>query len=91
MKLNELIGNALKELESAKKYDEKRNYLVEEVTLEISVSSIKSVQSGFEFKIFNFGTDSTGNLEKENAHKIIVKLKPKKAAQPKYKVKKSSR
>lgn len=78
MKLNELIGNALKELELAKRYDEKRNYLVEEVTLEISVSSVKSVGGGFEFKIFNVGVDNDGKLEKENAHKITIKLKPKK-------------
>jgi len=78
MKLNELIGNALKELELAKRYDEKRNYLVDEVTLEISVSSVKSVQGGFEFKIFNIGTDTEGSLEKEKAHKITIKLKPKK-------------
>ena len=78
MKLNELIGNALKELELAKRYDEKRNYLVDEVTLEISVSSVKSVQGGFEFKSFNVGTDAEGSLEKEKAHKITIKLKPKK-------------
>lgn len=78
MKLNELIGNALKELELAKRFDEKRNYLVEEVTLEIAVSSVKSVQGGFEFKIFNVGTDVGGNFGKENAHKITIKLKPKK-------------
>jgi len=78
MKLNELIGNALKELELAKRYDEKKNYLVDEVTLEISVSSVKSVGGGFEFKIFNVGTDTEANLERENAHKITIKLKPKK-------------
>jgi hypothetical protein len=80
MKLNELIGNALKELELAKRYDEKRNYLVDEVTLEISVSSVKSVQGGFEFKIFNVGTDTEGSSGKEKAHKITIKLKPKKTA-----------
>lgn len=77
MKLNELIGNALKELELAKRYDEKRNYLVEEVILDISVSSVKSVQGGFEFKIFNIGSDIGGSFGKENAHKITIKLKPK--------------
>lgn len=80
MKLNQLIGNALKELELAKRYDEKKNYLVDEVTLEISVSSVKSVQGGFEFKIFNIGTETEGSLEKEKAHKITIKLKPKKTA-----------
>lgn len=78
MKLNELIGNALKELELAKRYDEKKNYLVDEVSLEISVSSVKSVAGGFEFKIFNIGSNGKGLLEKENVHKIIIKLKPKK-------------
>lgn len=78
MKLNELIGNALKELELAKRCDEKRNYLIDEVTLEISVSSVKSVHGGFEFKIFNIGGDAEGGSEKKNAHKITIKLKPKK-------------
>ena len=77
MKLNELIGNALKELELAKRYDEKKNYLIEEVTLEISVSSVNSVGGGFEFKIFNIGVEGEGKGEKENAHKITIKLKPK--------------
>lgn len=78
MKLNELIGNALKELELAKRFDEKKNYLVDEVTLEISVSSVKSIEGGFEFKILNVGVETDGGLEKENAHKITIKLKPKK-------------
>ena len=78
MKLNELIGNALKELELAKRFDEKKNYLVDEVTLEISVSSVKAVQGGFEFKIFNIGTGTEGSLENEKAHKITIKLKPRK-------------
>ncbi len=79
MKLNELIGNALKELELAKRYDEKRNYLVDDVTLEISVCSVNSVQGGFEFKIFNMGSEIEGESNKENAHKITIKLKPKKS------------
>ena len=90
MKLNELIGNALKELELAKRYDEKRNYVVDEVILEISVSSVKSVQGGFEFKIFNVGTDTEGSLENEKAHKITIKLKPKKTMPTKTTVKKTS-
>jgi hypothetical protein len=90
MKLNQLIGNALKELELAKRYDAKKNYLVDEVTLKISVSSVKSVQGGFEFKIFNIGTDTEGSLEKEKAHKITIKLKPKKTAVSAKKVKKTS-
>lgn len=77
MKLHELIGNSLKELEEAKKYDAKKNYLIDEVTLELSVNSIKSVNGGFEFKIFNIGSDLSSNIEKENAHKITIKLKPK--------------
>lgn len=79
MKLNELIGNALHELELAKKYDAKRNYLVDEVVLEISVSSVKSVDGGFEFKIFNVGADTNGSFERENAHKINIRLKPKRS------------
>lgn len=78
MKLNELIGNALKELELAKRYDEKRNYLVDEVTLEISISAVNTVNDGFDFKIFNLGVDNNDSLQKENAHKITIKLKPKK-------------
>lgn len=77
MKLHELIGSSLKELEEAKKYEAKKKYLIEEVTLELSVSSIKSVDGSFEFKIFNIGSDLSNNLEKENAHKITIKLKPK--------------
>ncbi len=91
MKLNELIGNALKELELAKRYDEKKNYLVDEVTLEISVSSVKSIGGGFEFKIFNVGVDGEGKGESENAHKITIKLKPKKTPLPRPTEKKSSR
>ncbi|HUM51992.1 MAG TPA: hypothetical protein PK431_09260 [Chitinophagales bacterium] len=91
MKLNELIGNALKELELAKRFDEKKNYLVDEVTLEISVSSVKSVEGGFEFKIFNVGVDADGSIEKENAHKITIKLKPKKTTTTNATEKKSSR
>jgi hypothetical protein len=45
----------------------------------ISVSSVKLVKSGFEFKIFNVGTETEGSLEKERAHKITLKLKPKKS------------
>jgi hypothetical protein len=77
MKLNDLIGNALKELELAKKYEAKKNYLVEEVSLEISVSTVKSVEGGLEFKIFNIGSDTKGSSKKERAHKITIKLKPK--------------
>jgi len=77
MKLHELIGNALKELETAKRYEEKRNYLIDEVTLEISVTSVKTVGGGFEFKVFNVGVDGDASGERENAHKITVKLKPK--------------
>jgi hypothetical protein len=90
MKLNELIGNALKELELAKHYSEKKKYLVDEVTLEISVSSVKSVHGSFEFKIFNVGTDTKGSLENEKAHKITIKLKPRKTARPAIKGKKNS-
>lgn len=77
MKLHELIGNSLNELEQAKKYDAKKKYLVEEVVLELSVSAIESIDGSFDFKIFNIGTKTTNQQEKENAHKITIKLKPK--------------
>lgn len=75
--LNNLIKNVLKELELAKGIDEKKNYLIDEVILEISVSSVSSDKGGFEFKILNIGADTSSILEKENAHKITIKLKPK--------------
>lgn len=78
MKLNDLIGNTLNELDKAKKYDSKRNYLVDEVILELSVSSVKSVDGSFEFKIFGVGSETNGQIENESAHKITLKLKPKK-------------
>jgi hypothetical protein len=82
MKLHELIGSSLKELEQAKQYDEKKNYLIDEVTLELSISSVESTNGGFEFKIFNIGSDLASKLEKENAHKITIKLKPKNNRNP---------
>ena len=79
MKLHELIGNSLQELELAKQYNAKKRYLIDEVVLELSVTSIKSTNGGFEFKIFNIGTKAEAQLEKENTHKITIKLKPKNA------------
>jgi hypothetical protein len=52
--------------------------LVDEVILELSISFVKSVDGSFEFKIFGIGTETTGQIENESAHKITLKLKPKK-------------
>ena len=78
MKLNELIGKALNELEEAKRHDTKKNYLVEEVILEIAVSTIENNRGGFDFKIFNIGATAEKSNAEDNAHKITIKLKPKK-------------
>ena len=52
--------------------------MVDEVILELSISFVKSVDGSFEFKIFGIGTETTGQIENESAHKITLKLKPKK-------------
>jgi hypothetical protein len=52
--------------------------LVDEVILELSISFVKSVDGSFEFKFFGIGTETTGQIENESAHKITLKLKPKK-------------
>ncbi len=77
MRIKELVEATLKELDRVNQVEEKKKYLVDEVTLEISVSSIEKERGGLSFKILNVGAD--GNIENENekAHKIIIKLKPK--------------
>jgi hypothetical protein len=72
--LSELIGNVLEELELTRNnYENKKNYLVEDITLEINVKKITSGKAGVRIVIANVG----GELKEENSHKIIVKLKPK--------------
>ena len=78
MKLNELIGNTLKELEEAKKHEAKKRYLIDEVELELSVQSVTTASGGVELQIFNVGPSANAGLERQNAHKITIKLKPKK-------------
>jgi hypothetical protein len=73
--LSELIGQVLEELDlTRERYENKRNYLVEDITLEINVKKITSGKAGVKIVIANVG----GELTDENSHKIIVKLKPKK-------------
>lgn len=76
MKLNELISHALHELDIAKGDPRKANYLVDEVTLEIHVTSVEARNRGLEVKIFNVGGGGKNSNKEENAHKIIIKLKP---------------
>jgi len=78
MKLNELIGNTLKELEEAKKHEAKKRYLIDEVELELSVQSVTTASGGVELQIFNVRPSANAGLERQNAHKITIKLKPKK-------------
>lgn len=80
MELNELIGNVLKELQKAKRHEEKKNYLVDEVTLEIAVSSIAKGKGGLDLTLWGAGVKLEGGGERENGHKIIIKLKPKSGA-----------
>ena len=77
MELNEIIGTAIEEIKkSRERFGEKRNYLVDELTIELSVSSIKQGDGKIKFEIFNFSAEAGGNVQKENAHKITIKLKP---------------
>ena len=82
MELNELIGNVLKELEKAKRHEEKKNYLLDEVTLEIAVSSIANGKGGLDLTLWGGGVKLEGGGEHENGHKIIIKLKPKSVGKP---------
>ena len=70
--LSELIGKTLSELEKSKGYPGKDKYLIDEVIMEVSVSSISSERTGLDLKIFNYGEKEGG----KNIHKVIVKLKP---------------
>jgi hypothetical protein len=71
--LENLIGTTLDELEKVKGNPNKQRYLIEEVVMELSVSSIETNRTGLNFKIINYGEKKEG----ENTHKITVKLKPK--------------
>lgn len=74
MELNELIGYALGEIEAAKnKYEQKANYLIDEVNLEINVSKFESINGGLKIVVFNAG----GEANSSQTHKVNIKLKPK--------------
>jgi hypothetical protein len=72
--LSNLIGNVLEELEQTRQnYEDKRKYLVEDITLEINVKKITTGRAGVRIVIANLD----GEHGQENSHKITVKLKPK--------------
>ena len=78
MELNELIGKALDEIVKSREHANKKNYLVDEINLEILVSSIKSGEGGIKIQVLSVvDLGVNGNLQKENTHKINIKLKPK--------------
>ena len=73
MELNELIAKTLRELEKTRKrHPEKSKYLVEEINLEINISSIETTDGKLSLMIFNGGM--TGSTQQ--SHKISLKLKP---------------
>jgi hypothetical protein len=72
--LSELIGFVLTDLEHTRSnYQDKRNYMVEDITFEIYVKKIVHGRAGIRIVIANIG----GEIEKERSHKITVKLKAK--------------
>ncbi|MEI6348161.1 MAG: trypco2 family protein [Bacteroidota bacterium] len=74
MELNELIGYTLEEIETARSkfYENKKNYKIDEVNLEINVSEFEKVGGGIKVVIFN-GTIGAGTT---NTHKVTIKLRP---------------
>jgi Trypsin-co-occurring domain 2 len=73
MELNELIGSALSELDASKRHEQKKNYLVEEVLLEVYFSKVEDYEGKLKLTIIEGSMNTTTN----NYHKITVKLKPK--------------
>lgn len=72
MELHELIGNALTELQLAKHYENKRNYRIDELIIELNVSEFTSTEGRIGLTLINGGI----NQSLTNVHKVTVKLKP---------------
>ncbi|MFN8282792.1 MAG: trypco2 family protein [Chitinophagales bacterium] len=78
MELKELIEYSLNQLTEVKKFEAKKNYLVEELVLELNVTTTVEGNGKIQFKIFSSGAELGGNTTNEKVHKITLKLKPKK-------------
>jgi len=78
MELHELIGVAIEEIRKSREtFDEKRNYQVDELILELSLSTIKTIDGKLKLEVFNFGGEIGNSATGEKTHKITLKLKPK--------------
>jgi hypothetical protein len=75
--LDNIIEKTLDQLEKVKGNPNKQRYLIEEVTMELFVSSIETSGGGLSINVFNTGGGINRERTGENTHKIIVKLKPK--------------
>ena len=74
MELNELVGYALREMQTAREnYQEKGNYLIDELNLEINVSKFEKAEGGIKVVVFNGGLEGSTT----STHKVSIKLKPK--------------
>lgn len=72
MDFSELIGSAITELELAKKFENKKNYRIDELIIEVNVSEFTSSEGKLDLTLFKGGI----NQAFTNTHKITVKLKP---------------
>ena len=72
MNLSELIGNALTEMQLAKKHENKKNYRIDELIIEVYVSEFSSSEGKLNLTLLQGGIQQALT----NTHKVTVKLKP---------------
>lgn len=79
VELSSVIGMALDQI--AKVRDEsvrKKDYLVDEVVVELYLRSTEGEEGRVKFQLFDFGLSGKANADRVSAHKVTIKLKPKK-------------